>query len=38
MGLGWTLVANYFNKANFRKKAKVKDIKDFFPNRKAWSY
>lgn len=38
MGGGWTLVANYFNKANFRKKAKPTDIKDFFPNKKAWSY
>lgn len=33
MGLGWTLVADYFNKANFRKNNTVK-IEDYFPRRK----
>lgn len=33
MGLGWTLVADYFNKANFRKKD-VYDIEKYFPKRK----
>lgn len=33
MGLGWTLVADYFNKANFRKAATV-DIESYFPKHK----
>ena len=38
MGLGWTLVADYFNRANFRSKTATKDIKDYFPNTAAWAY
>ncbi len=38
MGLGWTLVADYFNKANFRNSAKTVDIKDYFPKTSGWTY
>lgn len=34
MGLGWTLVADYFNRANFRQKATY-NILDYFPKRRA---
>lgn len=34
MGLGWTLVADYFMKANFRKNTRQMGIKDIFPMRK----
>lgn len=33
MGLGWTLVADFFNKANFRTKADAISLLDFFPKR-----
>jgi hypothetical protein len=34
MGLGWTLVADYFMKANFRKNKKQMGIMEIFPMRK----
>lgn len=34
MGLGWTLVADYFKKANFRKRISV-NIEDYFPKYRA---
>ena len=34
MGLGWTLVADYFMKANFRKTVKQMNVMETFPMRK----
>lgn len=34
MGLGWTLVADYFMKANFRKTVKQMNVMEIFPMRK----
>jgi hypothetical protein len=31
MGLGWTLVADFYNKTNFRKKEKVMSMDEYFP-------
>lgn len=38
MGLGWTLIADYYKKANFRSKNPVAKITDYFPNSKLWNY
>ena len=38
MGMGWTLVADYFKRANFKKTKTSQDIKNYFPNTKAWTY
>lgn len=35
MGLGWTLVADYFKRGNFRTKAEATNVQDFFPKRRA---
>jgi len=35
MGLGWTLVADFFKRANFRKKEKPSNVSDWFPKRKS---
>lgn len=35
MGIGWTLVADYFKRANFKEKAPVLKVNDFFRMHKA---
>jgi len=37
MGLGWTLVADYYKRANFKKNVEVFGINDYFPKRSAAS-
>ncbi len=37
MGLGWMLVADFFKRANFKKKEKATNLNDWFPKRRAYA-